>query len=69
VLDHVIKVLERVIQKRVRSQVSVNDIQLVLGHEGELYTCNIYCEADQKKRFLEKKRDSWMAFFTGYRGR
>ena len=60
-LDHVMKVLERVIEKRMRSKMSVNDMQFGF-RPGRGTTDAIFIVRQIQERFLEKKRDVWMAF-------
>ena len=60
-LDHVMKVLERVIEKRVRSKVYINDVQFSF-RPGRGTTDAILIVRQILERFLEKKRDLWMAF-------
>jgi len=60
-LDHVMKVLERVIKKRVRSKVSINDTQFGF-RSGRGTTDAIFIVRQIQERFLEKKRELWMAF-------
>ena len=55
------KVLERVIEKRVRSKVSINDMQFGF-RTGRGTTDAIFIVRQIQERFLEKKRDLWMAF-------
>ena len=60
-LDHVMKILERVIEKRVRSKVSINDMQFGFM-PGKGTTNAIFIVRQIQERFLEKKMDLWMAF-------
>jgi len=60
-LDHVMKVLERVIENRVRSKVCINDMQFGF-RSGRGTTDAIFIVRQIQERFLEKKRDLWMAF-------
>jgi len=60
-LDHVMKVLERVIEKRVRSKVCINDMQFGF-RPGRGTTDAIFIVRQIQERFVEKKRDLWMAF-------
>ena len=60
-LDHVMKVLDRVIEKRVRSKVSINDMQFGF-RPGRGTTDAIFIVRQIQERVLEKKRDLWMAF-------
>ena len=55
------RVLERVIDKRVRSKVSNNDTQFGFS-PGRGTTDAIFIVRQIQERFLEKKRDLWMAF-------
>ena len=59
-LDHVIKVLERVIEKKVRSKVVINDMQFGF-RPGRGTTDAIFIVRQVQERYLEKK-DLWMAF-------
>ena len=73
-LHHVMKVLGRVIEKRVRSKVSINDVQFGF-RPGRGITDAIFIVRQIQERLLDKKRDLWMAFLTlknrltGQRGR
>ena len=60
-LEHVMKVLERVIEKRVRSKLFINDMQFGF-RPGRGTTDAILIVRQVQERFLEKKRDLWMAF-------
>jgi hypothetical protein len=60
-LDHVMKVLERVIEKKVRSKVVINDMQFGF-RPGRGTTDAIFIVRQVQERYLEKKRDLWMAF-------
>ena len=60
-LDHVMKVLERVIEKRVRGKVSISDMQFGF-RSGRGTTDAIFIVRQIQERFLEKKRDLWVAF-------
>ena len=60
-LDHVMKVLERVIEKKVRSKVSINDMQFGF-RPGRGTTDAIFIVRQIQERYLEKKKDLWMAF-------
>ena len=55
------KVLERVIKKRVRSKVSINDTQFGF-RSGRGTTDAIFIVRQIQERFLEKKRELRMAF-------
>jgi hypothetical protein len=59
-LDHVMKVLERVIEKKVRSKVVINDMQFGF-RPGRGTTDAIFIVRQVQERYLEKK-DLWMAF-------
>ena len=61
-LDHVMKVLERVIEKRVRSKVSIYDVQFGFRPQRHGNTDAMFIVRQMQGRFLEKKRDLWMAF-------
>src|SRR5664279_1736007 len=54
-------IFERVIEKRVRSKVSINDMQFGFW-SGKGNTDAIFIVRQIQERFLEKKRDLWMAF-------
>jgi len=60
-LDHAMKVLERVIERRVRSKVSIDDMQFGF-RPGRGTTDAIFIVRQIQERFLEQKRDLWMAF-------
>ena len=60
-LDHVMKVLERVIEKKVRSRVVINDMQFGF-RPGRGTTDAIFIVRQVQERYLEKKKDLWMAF-------
>ena len=60
-ISYVMKVQERVIGKRVRSKVSINDMQFGF-RPGKGTTDVIFIVRQIQERFLEKKRDLWMAF-------
>ena len=53
-LDHVMKVLERVIEKRMRSKMSVNDMQFGF-RPGRETTDAIFIVRQIQERFLKKK--------------
>ena len=55
------KVLERVIEKRVRSKVSINDMQFGF-RPGRGTTDAIFIVRQIQERVLEKKRNLWMVF-------
>ena len=61
-IDHVMKVLERVIEKRVRSKVSIYDVQFGFRPQRHGNTDAMFIVRQMQGRFLEKKRDLWMAF-------
>ena len=60
-LDQVMKVLERVIDKKVRSKVDIDDMQFGF-RPGRGTTDAIFIVRQVQERFLEKKKDLWMAF-------
>src|SRR5664279_6497592 len=60
-LDHVMKIIERVIEKRVRSKVFINDMQFGF-RPGKGTTDAIFIVKQIQERFLERKMDLWMAF-------
>jgi len=60
-LDHAMKVLERVIENRVKSKVCINDMQFGF-RSGRGTTDAIFIVRQIQERFLEKKKDLWMAF-------
>ena len=62
-INHVMKILERVIEKRVRSKESINDNIMQFGFRpGKGTTDAIYIVRQIQERFLQKKWDLWMAF-------
>jgi hypothetical protein len=60
-LDHVMKILERVIEKKVRSKVIINDMQFGF-RPGKGTTDPIFIVRQIQERYFEKKKDLWMAF-------
>ena len=60
-LDHVMKVVERVIERRLRSKVVINDMQFGF-RPGKGTTDAIFIVRQMQERYLEKKKDLWMAF-------
>ena len=60
-LDHVMKVLERVIENRVRSSVKIDDMQFGF-RSGRGTTDAIFIVRQVQEKFLAKKKDLWMAF-------
>ena len=60
-LDHVMKVLERVIENRVRGRVKIDDMQLGF-RSGRGTTDAIFIVRQVQEKFLAKKKDLWMAF-------
>ena len=73
-LEHVLKVLERVIEARVRRIVKIDDMQFgFMPGRGTTDAIFIVCQLQEK--FLAKKKDLWMAFvdlkrrLTGCHGR
>ena len=56
-LDHVMKVLERVIEKRVRGKVSISDMQFGF-RSGRRTTDAIFIVRQIQERLLEKKKRS-----------
>ena len=60
-LDQVMKVFERVIEVRLRGQVNVDDMQF--GFTGGKGTVDaIFVVRQVQEKFIEKKKDLWMAF-------
>jgi hypothetical protein len=60
-LDQVMKVFERVIEARLRRQVNVDDMQF--GFTGGRGTVDaIFVVRQVQEKFIEKKKDLWMAF-------
>jgi hypothetical protein len=60
-LDQVMKVFERVIEVRLRGQVNVDDMQF--GFTGGRGTVDaIFVVRQVQEKFIEKKKDLWMAF-------
>ena len=60
-IDHVMKVLERVIEKRIRSRVEVSDMQFGFM-PGKGTTDAIFIVRQLQEKYLGKKRELWMAF-------
>lgn len=60
-LDHVMKVLERVVEKKVRNKVVINDMQFGF-RPGRGTTDAIFIVRQVQERYLEKKKDLWMGF-------
>lgn len=60
-LDHVMKVLEKVIEKKVSSKVIINDMQFAF-RPGRGTTDAIFIVRHIQERYLEKRKDLWMAF-------
>jgi len=60
-LDQVMKVLERVIERRVRDKVQINGMQFGF-RSGRGTTDAIFIVRQMQERFLAKKQEVWMAF-------
>ena len=60
-LEHVLKVLERVIEARVRTTVKIDDMQFGFM-PGRGTTDAIFIVRQLQEKFLAKKQDLWMAF-------
>jgi len=60
-LDHVMKVLERIIEKKVRDRVSIDDMQFGF-RPGRGTTDAIFIVRQVQEKFVNKKQDLWMAF-------
>ena len=60
-LEHAMKVFERVIEARLREKVDIDDIQFGFM-EGKSTTDAIFIVRKLQEKHLEKKRELWMAF-------
>ena len=60
-LDQVMKVFERIIEKKLRVRVEINDMQFGF-RPGRGTTDAIFIVRQMQERFLEKKKELWMAF-------
>jgi hypothetical protein len=60
-LDHVMKVMERVLEARLRSQVVINDMQFGF-REGRGTTDAIFIVRQLQEKYLAKGRELWLAF-------
>ena len=60
-LDHVMKVLERVIEKKVRNKVVISDMQFGF-RPGKGTTDAIFIVRQIQERYLEKKKNLWIGF-------
>jgi hypothetical protein len=60
-LDHVMKVFERVIEKRLRSRVNLDEMQCGF-RPGKGTTDGIFILRQMQERYLMKKRELWIAF-------
>ena len=60
-LDQVMKVFERVIERRVRDRVSLDDMQFGF-RPGRGTTDAIFIVRQVQEKFLEKGKDLWIAF-------
>ena len=60
-LDHVMKVFERVIDKKIRSIVKLDDMQFGFT-PGKSTTDAIFIVRQIQEKFISKKKDLWMAF-------
>src|SRR5580692_7598626 len=60
-LDQVMKVFERILETRLRSKVKLDDMQFGF-RPGKGTTDAIFVIRQVQERFLEKKKDLWIAF-------
>jgi len=60
-LDHAMKVFEKIIEKRVRSQVELDDMQFGFS-PGKGTTDAIFIVRQLQEKFLSKNKEVWMAF-------
>jgi hypothetical protein len=60
-LDHVMKVFERVIEKRLRSRVELNDMQFGF-RPGRGTTDAIFIVRQMQEKYMSKNKELWMAF-------
>ena len=60
-LEHVMKILERVVETRVRRIVKIDDMQFGFM-AGKVTTDAIFIVRQPQEKYLAKKTDLWMAF-------
>ena len=60
-LDHVMKVFERVIEKRLRGRVELNDMQFGF-RPGRGTTDAIFIVRQMQEKYMSKNKELWMAF-------
>ena len=60
-LDHVMKILERVIEVRVRNRAGIDDMQFGF-RPGKGTTDAIFVVRQIQEQFLPKKRELWLSF-------
>src|SRR5437899_2557988 len=60
-LDHVLKVLERVVEARLRKTVKIDDMQFGFS-SGKGTTDAIFIVRQVQEKLLGKQRELWMAF-------
>ena len=60
-LEHAMKVFERVVEARVRERVDINDMQFGF-RSGKGTTDAIFIVRQLQEKYLARKRDLWMAF-------
>ncbi len=60
-LEHAMKVFERVIEARLREKVDIDDMQFGFM-EGKSTTDAIFTVRQLQEKYLEKKKELWMAF-------
>jgi len=60
-LDHALKVFERVMEKRLRRNVSIDQMQFGF-RQGKSTTDAIFIVRQMQEKHLEKKKELWMAF-------
>ena len=60
-LEHGMKVAERVLERRLRQAVEIDKMQFVFRPGAGTTSCNIYCKS-YKERYRGKHRELWWAF-------
>lgn len=60
-LEHAMKVFERVIERRLRSTVQIDEMQFGF-RPGRGTTDAIFVVRQLQEKYMEKKKDLWMAF-------
>jgi hypothetical protein len=60
-LEHVMKVFERVVEKRVKSRIKLHDMQFGF-RTGKSTTEAMFIVRQVQEKFIAKKKDLWMAF-------